>query len=171
LDIYAFLDQHGIAYQRYDHPPVFTCEEAERWVPEMPAAKTKNLFLRDRKGKRHFLVVVGYHKSVDLKSLSTLLQSDRLVLGSAERLGEYLGVEPGSVTILALANDAERRVEVVFDADIAAAESLRCHPLVNTATLSITRVGIERFLQATGHSLEVVDIPARGEGSEGGGTP
>lgn len=127
----------------------------------MPAAKTKNLFLRDRKGKRHFLVVVGYHKSVDLKALSPLLESDRLVLGSAERLQEHLGVEPGSVTILALANDTEHRVEVVFDADIAAAESLRCHPLVNTATLSIQRDGIERFLAATGHSLQILDIPAR----------
>ena len=70
-DIYAFLTQNDIAYQRQDHPAVFTCEEALRLVPPLPGAKTKNLFLRDRKGRRHFLVVVGYEKAVDLKAWSS----------------------------------------------------------------------------------------------------
>lgn len=161
MDIYSFLSQHSIDHVRYDHPPVFTCEQAEKLVPAMDAARTKNLFLRDRKGLRHFLVVVGYEKSVDLKGLTPLLGADKLSLGTPERMVEFLGVEPGSVTILGLANDRQGKVEVVFDEPIAAADSLRCHPLVNTATLAIASEGIRRFLQATGHPLRVLDVPAR----------
>jgi len=100
MDIYQFLTENNIPYERYDHPPVFTCEEADRLVPELPAAKTKNLFLRDRRGRRHFLVVVGYEKVIDLKGLSPLLGVSKLSLASSERLKRFLGVDPGAVTIL-----------------------------------------------------------------------
>jgi Ala-tRNA(Pro) deacylase len=160
-ELIAFLDTHGVSYERHDHPAVFTCEEARRWVPPMEAAETKNVFLRDRKGKRHFLVVVGYDKSVDLKALAPLLQADKLSLGSAERLQKFLAVEPGSVTILAVFADREHAVEVVFDTPIAQAAALRCHPMVNTATLAVPQSDIARFLQATGHQLTVLDVPAR----------
>lgn len=160
--IESVLDTYGISYQRYEHPPVFTCEEARRWVPPMEAAETKNLFVRDRKGERHFLVVVGYDKAVDLRALAPLLGSDRLTLASAERLARHLGVEPGSVTILALYHDREHRVELVLDRPLAQAEALRCHPLVNTATLAIPRQELLRFLQRTGHTPRVLDIPSRG---------
>lgn len=161
VDIYSFLSEHSISYERHDHPAVFTCEQAEQLVPPMEAARTKNLFLRDRKGLRHFLVVVGYEKSVDLKKLTPLLGADKLSLGTPERMMEFLGVEPGSVTILGLANDGQRKVEVVFDEPIAAAASLRCHPLINTATLAISSEAIRRFLDCTGHSLKVLDVPGR----------
>lgn len=161
MDIYSFLSQHSIAYVRHDHPAVFTCEQAEQLVPPMPAARTKNLFLRNRKGTRHFLVVVGYEKSADLKLLAPLLEVDKLSMGTPERMLEYLGVEPGSVTILGLANDQQGRVEVIFDSPIAEATSLRCHPLVNTATLEVHAGDIRRFLQVTGHQLRVLDVPAR----------
>jgi Ala-tRNA(Pro) deacylase len=79
VDIYRFLARHDIEHERHDHPPVFTCEEGSRLVPDLPATRTKNLFLRDRKGRRHFLVVVGYERAVDLKALSgvePLLEGD-----------------------------------------------------------------------------------------------
>lgn len=161
VDIYSFLAQHSIDYERHDHPAVFTCEQAEQLVPPMAAARTKNLFLRDRKGLRHFLVVVGYEKSVDLKRLTPLLQADKLSLGTPERMLEFLGVEPGSVTILGLAHDTQGKVEVVFDQPIATAASLRCHPLINTATLAISSESIRRFLGVTGHVLKVLDVPGR----------
>lgn len=161
MSIYDFLQEHQVAYERYDHPAVFTCEEAERLVPDIDAAKTKNLFVRDRKGKRHFLVVVGYEKSVDLNALSKVLGCSKLSLGSEQRLSTHLGVKPGSVTILALMNDTENNVELVFDIPISEAVALRCHPLINTATLSLTRQDLNRFLEVTGHQLTTVDVPAR----------
>lgn len=159
--IEAFLTAHGIAFERFDHPAVDTCEEAERLIPHLPGTPTKNLFLKDRKGRRHVLVAVGYEKSVDLQALAPLLQADRLVLASARRLQEHLGVEPGSVTLLGVLNDGERAVEVVLDRELWEAPSLRSHPLVNTATLVISREGMEAFFRATGHEPRVLEVPAR----------
>ena len=102
MDIYPFFAKHGIGYERHDHPAVFTCEEADRLVPPLPGAKTKNLFLRDKKGRRHFLVTVGNEKTDDIKALSSLLDANRLSLASPERLKKYLGVDPGSVSMLGI---------------------------------------------------------------------
>jgi Ala-tRNA(Pro) deacylase len=124
-------------------------------------AETKNLFLRDKKESCHLLVSVGYDVSVDIKALGELLGVSKLSFGSAERLMSYLGVEPGSVTLLALANDAARRVRCVVNRAVWSADFVLCHPLVNTATLKISHAGIEAFLDATGHAVEVVDVPSR----------
>ena len=162
MDIYQFLADHDIEYERHDHPPVFTCEEAERLVPDMPAAKTKNLFLRDRKGRRHFLVVVGYEKAVDLKGLTSLLGVRKLGFASPERLKRYLGVDPGSVSVLGLVNDVSQAVEVIVDEGLWGAEAFRCHPLVNTSTLAISRNDVQRFMEITGHQVRILDVPGRG---------
>ncbi len=130
-DIYAFLAEHGIPFERVDHPPVFTCEQAERLVPPLPGAETKNLLVRDRRGRRHFLVVVGYDKTVDLKALGDALGVSKLGMASPERLGRVLGIEPGSVSLLAVVNDAEGLVEVLLDEAVWRADALKCHPLVN----------------------------------------
>jgi Ala-tRNA(Pro) deacylase len=162
MDIFRFLEGNGIAYERCDHPAVFTCEEADRLVPPMEGAKTKNLFVRDKKGRRHFLVVVGYEKTVDLKSLSSLMGLSSLTMASPDRLKRHLGVDPGSVTILAVINDTEKKVEVLFDRDLWHSPSFRCHPLINTSTLAISKQGIQRFLELTGHEVIVLDVPASG---------
>lgn len=163
MDIYSFLDRLGIRYQKFDHPAVFTCEEAERLCPPMPGAHTKNLFLRDRKGDRHFLVVVGYEKKVDLKALCKVIGTDKLSFASPERLQQYLGVEPGAATILGLIADADAKVEVFIDAELWKADAFLCHPLVNTATLVIPKQGLEKFLAETHHAFTVIDVPERVE--------
>lgn len=159
-DIYQFLTTHSIPYQKFEHPAVFTCEEADK-LPSMPGEPTKNLFLRDKNGERHFLVVVGHDKSVDLAALKEVLGVSKLSFGSPDRLKKYLGVEPGSVTLLGLVSDFEHAVEVIIDENLAG-QPLQCHPLVNTATLVIPAEGVERFFKATGHVYKVLDLPARG---------
>ena len=95
-EFYQFLAENGIEYDRHDHPAVYTVEEAGRLVPDLPAAKTKNLFLRDKKGQRHFLVIVPADKRVDIKALPGVVGSSRLSFGiSGSRLKKYLGAEPG----------------------------------------------------------------------------
>jgi Ala-tRNA(Pro) deacylase len=158
--IEEFLRSHGIAFTRFDHPAVFTCEEAEK-LPLMPGAPTKNLFVYDSRTEAHALVVVGHEKQVDLKALKAMLGWSKISFASPERLKKFLGVEPGSVTILGLMHDAEHVVAVYFDAPIAAASALQCHPLVNTATFVIDREGIARFLNATGHTAQVISVPVR----------
>jgi len=159
-DIHQFLEEHSIAYQHFDHSAVFTCEQAQELIPDdIPGADTKNLFLRDKKGKRHILVTVGYEKKVDLKALSELLDAKKLGFGSPERLEKYLGITPGAVSILALLNDTDHAVECYIDEDLWQHDSFRVHPLVNTASLVISREGIEKFLQATGHEYRIVKVP------------
>lgn len=160
-DIFALLAKHGIPFKKFDHPAVFTCEEAERLCPSMPGTATKNLLLRDRKGARNFLVVVGYDTTTDLKGLKDLLGVDKLSFASPERLKALLGVEPGAVTLLGIVNDTEGMVEVILDDAISNAEALQCHPLVNTATLVIPRDGIVTFLEATGHTPRILAVPSR----------
>ena len=161
-DVYQFLADNQIEYKRHDHPPVFTVADVERLVPPLPAAKTKNLFLRDKKGKRHFLVVVPAQKQVDIKALGGVIGADRLSFGSPDRLKRYLGVDPGSVTILALIRDPEHVVEVVFDESLGKEEAFQFHPLVNTSTLVISRKNLLRFLDATGHEIRNLDVPEKG---------
>ena len=159
-DVYEFLQRHGIAYEKCEHPAVFTCEEAEKLVPPLPGAHTKNLFVKDKKG-RFILTVVGYEKSVDLKALGEALNAKSLSFASPEKLKEFLGVKPGSATVLGLVADTQSIVEVVIDEKIWNADAIQCHPLVNTATLVISHEGLETFLKATNHTAKVFDVPSR----------
>ncbi len=156
---FAFLDEHAIAYQRCDHPPVYTVEEAARRVPPLPGAKTKNLFLRDKPGRRHFLVCVPAAKQVDLKLLSDVVGATRLSFGSAGRLRQHLGVEPGAVTLLAVFNDPAHGVDLFVDEDLWQADAFQFHPLVNTATLVLSREAVARFVELTGHRMHLVRVP------------
>src|SRR2546423_11895387 len=115
MDLMTYLASHGIDAKRFEHPPVMTVEESDRLVPRLPGAKTKNLFLRDKKGARHFLVTVPHDLVVDLNALGERLGAGRLGFGSAERLLKHLGITPGSVSLLALMNDTAHAVEFVID--------------------------------------------------------
>ena len=161
IDIYEFLDNGNIEYQRHDHPPVFTVEDVHRLTPDLPGAKTKNLFLRNKKGNRHFLVVVPADKRINLKALPKVLESSKISFGSPDRLMENLGVTPGSVSLFAIVNDQKNRVEVIIDESLWASEAFQFHPLVNTSTLVISRDSIKRFLAVTGHEVKILDIPAQ----------
>ncbi|MBW3799256.1 hypothetical protein GPK29_23690 [Aeromonas hydrophila] len=157
--LYSLLDQLAIPYQRIDHAPVFTCEEASRLLPKLPAAKTKNLFLRDPKSERLFLVVTPEESRVDLKALAAALGVKRLSFGSPERLEAVLGLTPGSVTLLAMVRDREKAVELVMDETIWQAERVQCHPLVNTATLLIRLDDVRRLLAHLGREATVMRLP------------
>jgi Ala-tRNA(Pro) deacylase len=160
MHIVEYLQNLGIPYQRFDHVAVFTVEESST-LPPMPGADTKNLFLQEEKGSKYFLVTVPHTKRTDLKKLAEVLGVKRLVFGSPEKLKEYLGVEPGSVTVLGLMHDTHHAVEFWIDEEVWNADEIQCHPLINTATLVIPRAGMQKFLDATGHGVHVASIPAR----------
>ncbi|MFC1515927.1 prolyl-tRNA synthetase associated domain-containing protein [Thermodesulfobacteriota bacterium] len=159
IDFYKFLADHRIEYERHDHPPVFTVDDVNRLVPDLPGAKTKNLFLCDNKGRRHFLVVVRDEKRVDLKALPGILDIKRLRFGSPDRLKKYLGIDPGSVSLFAIVNDSDLAVEVIMDSDLWVSDAFQFHPLVNTSTLVISRENLQRFLKKTGHEARIIDVP------------
>jgi Ala-tRNA(Pro) deacylase len=147
----AALDALAISYERYFHPPVFTSEEAADHWADIPATRVKNLFLRNKKGDRHYLVILEVGKEADLRHLVKVIGDDRLSFGSPERLMTHLGLTPGSVSPFGLLNDASGAVIVIVDDDLRRAERLIFHPNINTASLTISEADFERFLASRGN--------------------
>ena len=157
-ELFAYLDTLGIAHKTVTHPAVFTVDEARDLRGTVAGGHTKNLFLRDKKGAA-YLVVAAEDAPVELRGLHRLLgASGRFSFGSAELMHELLGVAPGSVTPFAAMNDKDCRVTIVIDAALMRHEVLNFHPLVNTATTSISRDGLLAFLRATGHEPRIEPI-------------
>jgi len=151
--VYAALDALGIAYERYDHPPVFTGDDAAQHWAAIPGRGVKNLFLRNKKGNRHYLVILPIEKEADLRRFVKAIGDDRLSFGSPERLAEHLGLTPGSVSPFGLLNDPTHRVRVFVDAELRAAERLIFHPNLNAHSLTIAPADLDRFFASTGHTV------------------
>ena len=133
--IYEFLEQKGIAFERLEHDVVCTMEEMDAAGITQKGTVCKNLFLRDVKGKIHYLVTVPEEKAVDLRDLADQIGSTKLSFGSAERLMKYLGVTQGSVSPLGILNDESESVIMVFDRDLVGNPAVGVHPNDNTATI------------------------------------
>ena len=153
------FSQQGWEYQQVEHAAVFTIEEALAAVPHLEGIKTKNVFMRDGKGQRHFLAIVPHDRRVDMAELARQLPATKLSMGSPERLERHLGVTPGAVSIFAIVNDAAKAVELIVDEAVWQADKVQGHPLRNTATLVITHATLEAFLAHTGHTPRVMRVP------------
>ncbi|HYD54618.1 MAG TPA: prolyl-tRNA synthetase associated domain-containing protein [Gemmatimonadaceae bacterium] len=158
-----WLVEHGIAYEHLMHEALWTCEDVARVMPpDVDAVHTKNLFVRDKKGRRHWLLVTSCEKAVDLKAVADAIGVDNLSFASPDRLQRHLGVIPGAVTVMGLVHESAREVALLVDRDVWAAARLCCHPLVNDETLVIGHDGLVRFLELTGHAPQILTVPTRG---------
>lgn len=156
--LFAFFDELGIAYKNHEHAPVFTVAESQSLRDEMPGGHTKNLFVKDKKG-RYFLLTVGEDAIIDLKSIhQTIGAQGRVSFGKPEALMELLGVIPGAVTALGVINDTQNQVTLIFDEDLIAHDIINCHPLRNDATTAIASADLRRFVEATGHAYQVLKL-------------
>lgn len=153
-DIYSVLQNLHIPYEKFKHPAVFTCEEADKYCIGRGGAHTKNLFLRNKKGDQHYLVVLERNKQANLKKLAEQISTSNLSFASPERLLKYLEVTPGSVTPFGLINDVEKHVLVFIDEDLLKFAKVGFHPNVNTATLELTVEDFKRFLEWTRNQVE-----------------
>src|SRR5918993_495679 len=151
--VYEKLASLGIQYSLYEHPAVFTAQDAETHWRDIPGTPVKNLFLRNKKGDRHYLVILGIEKQADLRHLVKVIGDDRLSFGSPERLMKHLRVTPGSVSPLGLINDRAHVVRVIVDSDLRSAERLIFHPNDNTASLTIAAADFVRFLEQQGNTV------------------
>jgi Ala-tRNA(Pro) deacylase len=157
-DLMRRLDALGIETSTVEHEAFFTVEESRKGKGTIPGGHTKNLFLKDKKD-RVFLVVAEADAAIDLKTIHTLIGANgRVTFGKPELLMELIGVVPGSVTPFGVINDPDRRVTVVLDAVMMEHTVLNYHPLENTATTSIRREDLVRFLEATGHPPLIVKV-------------
>ena len=164
-DLFARFNALGIAHTTTRHRPVFTVEEGADLKAQMPGGHSKNLFLKDKRGALFLLCALG-ETAIDLNAVSKLLGAGRFSFGSAERLKEYLGVEPGSVTIFALINDPERRVTLLLDEGLLAHDPVNFHPLKNDATTAISPADLLKFIAALGRdpirlSFDSNGVPTR----------
>ncbi|CAN5225631.1 prolyl-tRNA synthetase associated domain-containing protein [soil metagenome] len=155
--LFAFLDGHGIAHSTLEHPPVFRVEEGREIKAALPGGHTKNLFLKDAKAQLWLVSALG-DAVIDLKSLPARIGSAKLSFGSEERLLDALGVRPGTVTALALINDAEHRVRFVVDRALWESDPVNFHPLTNDATTALSQAGFRAFLDALGVAPQIVDF-------------
>lgn len=160
-DLFSFLDRHGIEHRTVDHPPVFRVGEGDAIKAALPGGHTKNLFLKDKKGAI-FLICAISSTAIDLNATSKLIGSGRFSFGSAERLMEYLGVEPGSVTLFAIINDPDRKVTLVLDEALFARDPVNFHPLKNDATTAISPSDMLKFVRALGR--EPIRLSFDGDG-------
>lgn len=161
----TLVDSLGIAppERRHDHPAVFTCEEGDRLAADVPGARSKNLFLRNKDRSRHYLVSVPGEKRVDIAAFSKLLGESKLSFASAEDLMELLGVEPGSVSPMGALNDRQNRVRVYLDSDLSVQGLMGFHPNTNTATWLLDERELRTLLATNGHDVIVARIPAKSE--------
>jgi Ala-tRNA(Pro) deacylase len=152
------LTSLGIAYERFEHPPVATVEEAANHWAGIDAAHCKNLFLRNQKGNRHYLVIIAHTKRADLRAVANQIGDGKLSFASPERLMTYLGVTPGSVSPAGLINDRDHHVRVFIDRDLKNATRISFHPNVNTATLTVAFADFQRFLAACRNLVADLDV-------------
>ncbi|GFP76152.1 Prolyl-tRNA editing protein ProX [Clostridium fungisolvens] len=156
--VYDILDSLEIKYDRYEHAAVYTIEEANKLDIHIPGQLCKNLFIRNRKGDTHYLVVLDETKQVGLKSLAKQIGSSSLSFASEERLFKYLGLKPGSVSPFGIINDNESEVIVLIDRDITNAAVVAFHPNINTVTIGISYLDFEKFIKWKKNKLFYVDI-------------
>lgn len=152
------LRELGIAFTRHEHPPVATVEEASAHWAGIDATHCKNLFLRNQKGNRHYLVVLTASKKADLKAVADQIGDGKLSFASPERLMTHLGLTPGSVSPFGLINDREHAVRVALDRDFQQATRLAFHPNINTLTLTIAAADFKKFLDACGNPVQDVIV-------------
>lgn len=158
-DLFRRLDELGIAHETFEHPPVFTVEEAKSVRDGLPGGHTKNLFLRNKKGSM-WLVVCDEDRLLDLKALARHVGAGRFSFSSADRMMRFLGVTPGAVSPFAIINDKGGRVQVVVDLAVLRCDRVNFHPLDNSMTTAIAGEDLLDFLRAEEHAPEVTDLSA-----------
>ncbi|MEQ6438166.1 YbaK/EbsC family protein [Comamonas sp. w2-DMI] len=153
----------GIRPEVVPYPAHSTVEEGKALRGDMAGTFTKNLLLKDKKGKL-FLLSIHEDRVIDLKSLSSLIGGKgHLSFVPAERMQELLGVVPGALTPMGLINDRDALITAVIDASLMTSAQLNFHPLVNTESMGISPAGLVSFVRSCGRELLIVDFDA-GEG-------
>ncbi len=157
LNVYRILEQLGIPYEVYEHPPLDTIEIALKYWKDIDAMHCKNLFFRNHKGNRHYLVIIKDTTPFNLKSLEKKLKQGKLTFGSEKRLMKYLGVKPGSVSPFGLINDEEHHVHLFLDQQLKTADKISFHPNDNTASLVLPYSNFIKYLEYLGNTYEYID--------------
>jgi len=156
--VYEVLEQLKIPYTQYEHIPVYTIQQLDELNMDTKGKHCKNLFVRNDKGDKHYLIIISHEKRADLKSIAVQIGSSRLGFASEERLMKHLGLTPGAVTPFGLLNDKEKKVTVLVDEDLKNSIHICFHPNVNTATVSIMYDDLLKFIKWRGNEFRYIKI-------------
>ena len=158
--VYDYLSQLGISFDYYEHPEAPTIEIAAQYYRGEGTVLCKNLFFRNHKGNRHYLVIMDARHNMNIHDIEHRLHQGKLTFASPERMMKYLGVKPGSVSLFTLVNDARHEVTLFVDKGLLKAEKVSFHPNDNTASLVISNADMMKFIQSTGNLYEFLDLYA-----------
>lgn len=156
--VYTVLKNLSIHFDYHEHPPVPTVEEASKYWAGIDSTHCKNIFLRNHKGDKHYLVVLDYRQAVNIHQLEKILKQGKLTFASPQRMMKYLGLEPGSVSPFGLIHDTSNHVHLFLDKNLKQAKRLSFHPNLNTASLIIEYSDFIRYLEWKGNSYEFIDL-------------
>lgn len=156
--VFNVLQDLNIDYDLHEHPPTPTIEEAIKYWGEMDATHCKNLFFRNHKGNKHYLVIFEHTQQLAIKDLEQKLKQGKLSFASEKRMSKYLGVKPGSVSLFGLINDTENHVYVFFDKNLLQSDFLSFHPNDNTASLKISQEDFRKFIDWKGNQHEFLEL-------------
>jgi Ala-tRNA(Pro) deacylase len=157
-ELYSILENLEIKFEYHEHPPLATIEDAKIHWKDYNSGRCKNIFFRNHKGDRHYLVILEHLQQVNITDLEKRLRQGKLTFASDQRLKKHLGVEPGSVSPFGLINDSEKNVHVFIDEKLKEPQRLTFHPNINTASLVISKTDFLRFLEFTGNTFEFIRL-------------
>jgi len=157
-DLYRLFERLAIQFEYHEHPPLATIEDARIHWKDYNSGKCKNIFFRNHKGDKHYLVILEHLRQLNIKDLEKRLKQGKLTFASDQRLKKYLGVEPGSVSPFGLINDSEKHVHLFIDEKLKDFDRLAFHPNINTASLVISKSDFLKFLEHTGNSYEFIRL-------------
>jgi Ala-tRNA(Pro) deacylase len=157
-NLYKVLRKLDISFDCYEHPPTPTIEEAMVYWKDVEATHCKNLFFRNHKGDKHYLVILDHRQQLDIHDLEKRLKQGKISFASESRMQKYLGVTPGSVSPFGLINDTDNHVYVFFDANLQMSTKISFHPNINTASVVIQFADFVKFMNWTGNRYEFIQL-------------
>ncbi len=157
-ELYELFERLAIQFEYHEHPPLATIEDAKIHWKDYNSGRCKNIFFRNHKGDRHYLVILEHLRQLNIKDLEKRLKQGKLTFASDQRLKKYLGVEPGSVSPFGLINDRGKHVHLFIDEKLNESDRLAFHPNINTASLVVSKSDFLKFLEYTGNTFEFIRL-------------
>jgi len=152
------LDTLSIIYEIYEHQPLPTIEIAMEVWKDIDSTHCKNLFFRNHKGNRHYLVILESNRALDIHDLEKRLKQGKISFASQKRMDKYLGIQAGSVSPFGLINDQENHVHLFLDQNLKESDKISFHPNINTASVVISLSDFKKYLDWVGNSYEFLEL-------------
>lgn len=155
MKIKDYLDKKGIKFKIFKHPPVYTCEEAEKYNKEIKGIHSKNLFVKDRKSKKFYLIIIPADEKLNLKKFEKILNY-KLKFANKQNLKEFLDVESGAVSPFGLINDKENKIKIIIDKTVWESKFVSFHPNVNTQTWELNKENFHKYIKSLKNKLKII---------------